>query len=354
MRLPLYPSPRISRSLLPGFVPPEETCYIRSGLLSLHKTNQSGCMNIREQEIIRGLRSTDERVRSRWVSDIFYGKGESELKEQLNKVIRICYGGPKYRGMWKEIFDTLVSLVCADIWNASDAAMDGIRELSYYFFKTARNCANSKRKFIHDCLGINDRDVSLDDQEGGMPPVIRDEPEKEKGLDLFVILLYGNDDVEPGDKTREELAAELVERYIGRISCDAYRKVLYAVDIWGWSHERIERELGITNVDQNHRRAKIALTKVVLPDIRKNCAHYFSNHRDCVSQKEADLLDRFFDGAVGLSDDSIAKAYIKLVKVIKHDRMEFVKEMKRTAREEKASRKADKKGDSKTDTTISK
>lgn len=310
-------------------------------------------MNIREQEIIRGLRSTDERVRNRWVSDIFYGRGVNVLKEQLNKVIRICYGGPKYRGMGKEIYDTLVSLVCDDIWTASDATMDGIRELPFYFFKTARNCANNKRKFIHDCLGINDRDVSLD-KEGGMPPVLRDEPEEGKDIDLFIILLYGNDDVEPGDKTREELAAELVERYIGRISCDAYRKVLYAVDIWGWSHERIERELGITNVDQNHRRAKVALTRVVLPDIRKNCAHYFHNHHDCLSQKEADLLDRFFEGVVGLSDDSVAKAYIKLVKVIKHDRTEFVKEMKRIAREEKASGKAVKKGDNNSVANISK
>lgn len=353
MSLYQYPFSRFLKPSLPYFVIPEEACYICAGFLYLPKTKESDCMNVREQEIIRGLRSDDECVKNRWVSDVFYGKGGNELKEQLNKVIRICYGGPKYRGMGKEIYDTLVSLVCADIWKASDSAMDGIKELPYYFFRLARNCANSKRKFIHDCLGINDRDVSLD-QEGVGPSGIRDEHEEEKGIDLFVILLYGNDDVEPGDKTREELASELVEKYIGRISCDTYRKVLYAVDIWGWSHERIKQELGITNVDQNHRRAKVALTRVVLPDIRKNCAHYFHNHRDCVSHDEADLLDRFFDGAAGLSEDSVAKAYIKLVKVIKHDRTEFVKEMKRTTREEKNSRKAAKKEENKTVSTISK
>lgn len=294
-------------------------------------------MNIREQRIIQGLRSEDERQRGDMVSALFYGKGgtTNQWKEILQRVVKICYGGPKYGGMYREIYETLVEMVCLDIFKASDAAIEGIKELKGYFFQTARNCANSNRKFIESSLGIDDKRTSLDDGDGKLP--VSDDGE-EDATGFFALLLFGGEDADLEGRSREDLARELVKRYIDRIPCENYRKVLYAIDLWGWSHERIEREWGLRNIDQNHRRARVALTKVALPDIKKTCGDYFGRHRDSLTGTEAALLDRFFQGET-VPPDAAAKAYAKLVKVVRHDQAEFRKQMRRAVREEKAAQK---------------
>lgn len=342
MSLILISFHRVLRSLIPGVVLPENACYIHSGFLSLHKNDNPSCMNIREQQIIRGLRSSNERERGDLISELFFGKGggTNDLKEILQRVVKICYGGAKYAGCYRQIYETLVEMVCLDIWKAADSTIEGIKELKGYFFQVTRNCANSNRKTIEGLLGINGQDRPINPERP--LPSEPEEPEDEDGSELFVFLFFGGNDVELDGRTREDLARELVKRYIGQISRENYRKVLYAIDIWGWSHERIERELDIHNIDQNHRRARLALTRVALPDIRKTCYGYFDRHRDSLSSGEADLLDRFFHAGGGPTDD-VAKAYMKLVKVVKREKAEFSKEMRRAVREEKGTLKAAKK-----------
>lgn len=299
-------------------------------------------MNIREREIILRLRSENPGVRSRQAEELFYGRGEEtkRLREEFNKIARYCFQGPKYRGMHGDIYNTLVSLVCEAIMEAKESSLEGARDLTSYFFRIARNCANGKRTFIDQSLGINDRDVSLD-IEGSMP-VAGDDPNVDDGGGLLAILLYGDDGPTCDLPSRKEMAERLLERYMSGVSCEKYRKILDDVDVKGWSHERIEKEHGIDNIDQNHRRARLALIRAVLPEIRKNCADYYRHHREAVSPGDANLLDRFFDGESGLPGNDVAKAYSRLVKVVGRDRADFNKAMKRWAREEKAALKAEK------------
>lgn len=299
-------------------------------------------MNIREREIILRLRSENPDVRSRQARDLFYGtEGDISLKEEIKKVVRFCFEGPKYAGMQKEIYDTLVSLVCEDILKASEDTIMGIQKsLKGYLFGIARNCANGKRDRIHTFLGINDKDESLD-RDPIRPPVA--EPSGEDGpQDFLVVLFYGSEDVEPGGISRKEMAKRLVERYINRVSSEKYRKILYAKDILKWSHARIERELGIDNPEQNHRRARLALTRVALPDIRRHCADFFRHHRDCVSPDEASLLEKFFDGATGLPAEDVSKAFTKLIKVNTRERSEFNRAKARRAKEDREALKSEK------------
>lgn len=299
-------------------------------------------MNIREREIILRLRSENPGVRSRQAEELFYGKGEDtkRLREEFNKIARYCFQGPKYHGMHSDIYNTLVSLVCEAILEAKESSLEGARDLTSYFFKIARNCANGKRRFIDQSLGINDRDVSLD-AEGSMP-VAGEDPNVDDGGGLLAVLLYGEDIPTSDLPSRKEMAVQLLERYMSGISCEKYRKVLDDVDVKGWSHERIEKEHGIDNIDQNHRRARLALIRAVLPEIRKNCADYYRHHRSAVEPEDADILDRFFDGEGSLPGNAVAKAYSRLVKVVGRDRADFNKAMKRRAREEKAALKTEK------------
>lgn len=337
----LHHSRGIACALPPGSVAPEWGCYIRSCFLSLHRIIESKFMNIREREIILRLNSKNPDVRNRQVSELFYGKGEDtrRLREEFNKIIRYCFQGPKYRGMHDDIYSTLVSLVCEAIWSAREDKFEEAQNLEAYFFRMARNCANGKRRFIDQALGINDREESLEG-EGFKQPVGED-PRDDGGDDLLIILTFGRSDIS-SDRSRKELAKELVERYISSIANDNYRTVLYAVDIWKWPHERIEKELGIDNIDQAHRRAKLALIRAALPDIRKCCGEFFRHHRDCVSADDAAILDRFFAGEDRVPRKAVSVAYSNLLKVVKRERVAFLKEMKRRAREEKAALKAEK------------
>ena len=299
-------------------------------------------MNIREREIILRLRSGDPRVRNRQVEDLFYRKGaEGSLQPELNKVISFCFQGPKYAGLKEELYNTLVTLVLKDVDKASDETMLGIEKtLKGYFFQMARNCANRERKYIDRSLGINDMDVSLDRE--GRRPLVGEDPWEETEDDLLSVLLFGEDHPAEDQPRRKVMACMLLERYMAGIKVEDYRKILYAIDIEEWPHDRIERELQIKDIDQTHRRAKLALIRAALPDIRKHCSDYYAHHRGDVSPAEADLLDRFFGGESKVPGKKVAEAYSNLLKVVRREKKDLLKAKKQSIREEKAALKAEK------------
>lgn len=287
-------------------------------------------MNIREKEIIRNLRSKDAEVKNRQVAELFYGKGKDteQLRNQVNKVVLYCYSGLKYKDMRREIYDTLVSLICEDIWNAPDEVLDNIDNLSWYFFRLSRNCANRMRNYIHVCIGVK-TDVAIG-------PSNDKESEDDSTEDAISIFLDENraDD----EQSRDDVALDIINRYISKIPRKEYRDIIVAIDINDWSHEKIAKEFGICDKDINrfHRRAKVALTQVALPDIKNHCADFFYKNRDLLSEKDGSMLQLFFDGTDKLKTSEIAKIYIKLIKVVKKNRAEKAKSWKRSVRDYKA------------------
>lgn len=288
-------------------------------------------MNIREKQIIRNLRSLDAEVKNRQVSELFYGKGKDteHLRNQVDKVVRYCFSGQKYYGMRREIYDTLVSLICEDIWNTSADVLEKIENLSWYLFKLSRNCANRRRNYIHVCIGVKtDTEIGPSNDKAAEDDISDD--------DVITIFLDENQTDE--EQVRDDVAIEVVNRHINKISRKEYRDIIIAIDINGWSHEKITEKLGIRDedIDQFHRRAKLALTQAALPDIKNYCADFFEKKKHLLSEEEISKLQAFFEGTGKPKESEIAKLYIKLVKVAKKDRNERTKEWRRSVREYKA------------------
>lgn len=291
-------------------------------------------MNIREKEIISNLRSPEAATKNRQVFELFYGKGKDTevLRKKVKDVIHFCFSGDKYHGKQDEIYDTLVSLICEDIWKASAETIEKIDNLSWYFFRLARNCANRNRSIIHVCIGIKD-DTTLGAEH--------DKKQEEEEIIDDILTVFIDDNPNDGDKPREDVAAAIVNRYISKVPRKEYRDIIIAIDINDWSHEQITRKLGIRpkDIDQFHRRAKLALTTAALPDIKKHCVVFFHKYRYLLSQEDSERLDCFFSNSGISKGNDIASIYLSLVKAVNKERTEHTKEWRRAVREYKKRQK---------------
>lgn len=291
-------------------------------------------MNTREKEIISNLRSPEVATKNRQVYELFYGEGmDTEvLRKKVKDVLRFCFSGDKYRSKRGEIYDTLVSLICEDIWKASPETIEKIENLSWYFFRLARNCANRNRSIIHVCIGIKD-DITLGAEH--------DKKQDEEEIIDDILTIFMDENPDNVDKPREDVAAAIVNQYISKIARKEYRDIIIAIDIYDWSHEQITRKLGIhpKDIDQFHRRAKLALTKVALPDIKKHCAVFFRKYRYLLTPEDSERLDCFFSNSGISKGNDIAAIYLTLVKAVNKERTEHTKEWRRAVMEYKKEQK---------------
>lgn len=282
-------------------------------------------MNIREKEIIEKFRSEDPSIRERQVHDVFYGKREDTkaLREAVMKVVRFCFSDKTYRDRTKDIYCILIPLIWEKFMKASDSTIQGIDNLPGYFYTVARNCANSERIYIDESLGIiksstplgpehDDKTDEEDDIAGIMDALIENKP-KFEGM------------------RQTEIAKVLLDEYISQIPRREYRDILYAIDLKGWSHEKIVKEYGYDPqiIDLYHRYAKLALTRIALPDIKRNCSTFFRKYSKVLSPQEKEILDNFFTDNGAYHEKDISAIYLKLVKRVRKQRNEEKKEIKK-------------------------
>lgn len=291
-------------------------------------------MNSREKEIISNLRSSNQEIRDKQAKELFYGNGKdtAELRKQIKSVMRKCFSGAKYRDKQKEIYDTLVSLVWEDILKDSSKKLENAYNIPSYFWTLAKNCANNNRRYIHECIGIKD------DEDLGPK---NDKPNNDDDVHNDTLQVIIEDDSQIEEKPRELIAAELLNKYISKINRKEYRDIIIAIDINHWSHEKITRMLGIRpdDIDQFHRRAKLALTQAALPYIKKHCEAFFRRHSHLISPEDKTILERFFNYDDISKGTETAKAYMRLDKAVKKERKEAEREWRRAVREYKQQKK---------------
>lgn len=307
-------------------------------------------MNKSEREIINQLRSEDKTIRDQTFADVFYPKtGVRNVICQAVWNITYMTVGPKSKNL-QSFYDTLTSLVFEDLKNANPSKIDEAENISGYFFTLAKNCRIRAINYIDGKTSVvtkREDELTLKD----------DRAQEEDNVDNGVLVIFEGDPRYDG-MTGEQLATELIGRYISQIKNKEYRDILLAIDVGGVKPMKYAEELGVSpeTIRSKHTHARIELVTIALPDIKKRSAEFYHKYRDLATSKDAELLDSFFDKNTTPLDVSkmkakqkepIAKAFHRLSKKVRSERKQNSKQWNRAVREYKNEMKELEKGDNK-------
>lgn len=299
-------------------------------------------MNIHEKKLIEGLLDTSDKARhDKAVEMLFFGRDytdpygkkihrEEEVTRSIRRIVAISFTGSAYAEVRDQIYPTFVSLFYKYLMNIKPETFFSVDNLPAWMRTTARHYANRNREEINDLLGIYSDTVPLDNEKMNRLP----EGGDEEGA---------RNTVEPGSTSREnssKWAEDKLANYINKIHNAYYREILTAVDIAGMELEDFAEEQGksIAAIYNDHRRARIALIQIALPDIRKRAASMYGDFKDQLTEKERKALDGFFLGSGTEDSATIAIAYSKLLKIARRESLAAGKAERREMREERRRR----------------
>ena len=289
-------------------------------------------MNVsKEKSIVNAFINVSDKVRHNMaVQSIFYGRLsggkyiENAYVQSIKKAVRICYSDSKYRGLFKEIYDTYVSVFYVYLLAKSEQLSKIETSLAGYLFVTAKNFANDKRvrNEIEISIGLSDPSTSV-------------------GIDKIIASLMSNDDgIEPpaeepidSPDTDSYWAEYLTDQYINSIPNERYRIAIRAIVLEGMPREELAEEFGSSysaiNLLLNH--AMTALTNAALPDIRWRSKKCYTQYGHLIKD-ETDrlLLEDYFEN--NIYNKGLDLAVRRLIKIAISEKREQDAEERRAMR----------------------
>lgn len=282
----------------------------------------------KEKSIINAFVDISDKVRHDMaVQSLFYGRPsggryiENAYVQSIKKAVRLCYSDVKYRGLFKDIYDTYISLFYVYLLAKSEQLSKIETSLAGYLFVAAKNFANDKkvREAIEISIGLSDHSIFVD-------------------IDRIIASLLSNEDgIEPpieepiiSPDSDSYWAEYLTNKYINSIPNERYRIAIRAIVLEGMPREELAEEFDISypagiNMLLNH--AMTALTNVALPDIRWRSKKHYAQYGHLVKD-EGDrlLLQDYFENNV--YNQGLALAVRRLIKI-------SIREMKEQEAEER-------------------
>lgn len=254
-------------------------------------------MNIREKAIIKNLLSENALISNVQAQQLFFsdinncGDDIRSIRGAIKKTIRYFFSDGIYLGKFDEIYQTIVAILLEDIKKAGMCVFDNVKSsLKPYLNTMTHNICIKRRDEIDGAICVK-------------PPKNTDPIETAKA----------EKEEEPDDS---DLPEGILDYYISLIPNKSYRELLYELDINGVKNIDYAKKNGesVNSVNIRHKRARLELTKVALPEIRKECKEIFVKHRNKITKDEADLLEKFFAGISDYDRGKVAQAIHKLIK----------------------------------------
>ena len=265
----------------------------------------------KEKSIINAFVDISDKVRHDMaVQSLFYGRPsggryiENAYVQSVKKAVRLCYSDVKYRGRFKDVYDTFVSLFYPYLLNKAEPLLNIETTLAGWLFVVARNFANNSRKEIDSLLGLSDS-VKYDQPIDNL--ISKENEDEDKNCNEALIDESGNGD---------PWAENLVNAYIDRIPAESYRLAIRAILLEGMPREELAEELNTTyqavNLLVSH--AMAALTNVALTDIRWRSKKNYLNYIHLIKDDNDKLiLKNYFEKNV--YDPGLAVAVRRLIKI---------------------------------------
>lgn len=289
-------------------------------------------MNIsKEKSIINAFVDISDKVRHDMaVQSLFYGRPsggryiENAYVQAIKKAVRLCYSDAKYRGQFKDIYDTYISIFYVYLLAKSEKLSKIETSLAGYLFVTAKNFANDKnvRNEIEISIGLSDPSTSV-------------------GIDNIIATLLSNEDgielptEEPIDSpdTDSYWAEYLTNKYINSIPNERYRIAIRAIVLEGMPREELAEEFETSysaiNLLLNH--AMTALTNVALSDIRWRSRKCYTQYVHLLKDDtDRLLLKDYFENNV--YNQGLALAVRRLIKISIRETKEQEAEERRALR----------------------
>lgn len=303
-------------------------------IISITLLENSFRMNVsKEKSIINAFVDRTDKVRHEKATQmIFYGipsggtYRENTYVQSIKKAVRLCYSDTKYRGHFKNIYDTFVSLFYVYLLAKADRLSKIETTLAGYLFIVAKNFANDKkiRNEIEISIGLSDPSAPVDIN---------------KIIDSILLKEEGADKPQPGlpavdePETEPYWAEYLVDKYIDSIPNENYRTAIRAIVLEGMPREELAEELNTTyravNLLVNH--AMTALTNVALPDIRWRSRKCFTQYGHLVKDEhDRAILRDYFENNIYHHD--LALAVRRLIKISIREKKEQEAEERRELR----------------------
>ena len=295
-------------------------------------------MNIKEKELIEALLDTENKMRhDRAVSILFFEK--NIISNTIRNAVSKCFSGRLY--LHNEVYDVFVILFLEHLKNIHREKYAEVENLPAWMYRTATNFANSNRKRINVELGIDGEFVTFGREQDVDESTVETETSVQSAT-------------EEGDVSPSDWAANLLNKYIAQISNPYYRTILYAVDVHGMTLADFAEEQGkeLRFINNDHRRAKLALIQVALPDIRWRSRALFDNFNDILTDDDAATLRHFFDRSANIDPKDVALVYSRLLKITKRENERKKKETRKEMRIEKRMAKESQKNRNTKDSEI--
>lgn len=269
-------------------------------------------MNIsKDKYIINAFVDKSDAVQhAKAVQLLFYGRPvnggyvENDYVSAIKKAVRICYSDVKYRGRFKDVYETFVSLFYTYLLNKAESLHNIETTLAGWLFIVARNFANHSRKEIDALLGFSDS-VEYDQPIDNL--ISKENENGDKNCNEVLV-----DETENGTMWAENL----VNAYIDRIPNENYRVAIRAILLEGMPREELAEEFNTTyqavNLLVSH--AMAALTNVALTDIRWRAQKNYQNYIHLIKDENDKLiLKNYFEK--NIYGPGLAVAVRRLIKI---------------------------------------
>ena len=303
-------------------------------IISITLLENSFRMNVsKEKSIINAFVDRTDKIRhERAAQMLFYGipecgaYKENDYVQSIKRAVRLCYSDTKYRGRFRDIYDSFVSLFYVYLLAKSDRLSKIETTLAGYLFVVAKNFANDKkiRNEIEISIGLSDPSTSVD-----INKIIDSILSKEDGA----VKPKSSRPMIDEPETEPYWAEYLVDKYIDSIPNENYRVAIRAIVLEGMPREELAEELNTTyravNLLVNH--AMTALTNVALPDIRWRSRKCYTQYGHLVKdEQDRAILRDYFENNIYHHD--LALAVRRLIKISIREKKEQEAEERRELR----------------------